>query len=174
MQPWSGASSDAPRRRRIRVPFRRARPVAARIGWPESEAEANRGFSADAGEREALDGEAQDELVVRHVERGGRQTLLLSGALSLDSVETLESAIRELDPQTTSAVTLDLRELVFIDSSGLWGVTTVRKWCTQAMIEFSIIPGPESVQNVFELTGLIDLLPFEPDRPADRGPTHWE
>ena len=101
------------------MPFRRARPVAARIGWPEVEVEANRGFSADAGEREALDGEAQDELVVRHVERGGRQTLLLSGELSLDSVETLESAMRELDPQTTSAVTLDLRELVFIDSSGL-------------------------------------------------------
>jgi anti-anti-sigma factor len=174
MQPWSGADSDVPRRRRIRVPFRRARPVAARIGWPEVEAEANRAFSADAGEREALDGEAQDELVVRHVERGGRQTLLLSGALSLDSVETLESAMRELDPQTTSAVTLDLRELLFIDSSGLWGITTVRKWCRQAMIEFSIIPGPESVQNVFELTGLIDLLPFETNRPADGGPTHWE
>lgn len=156
----------------MRVPFRRARRPAARTEWPE--ADANLDFSADASERDALEAEPQDELVVRHVERGGRQTLLLSGALSLDSVGTLESAMRALHPETTNAVTLDLRGLVFIDSSGLWGITTVRKWCTQAMIEFSIIPGPESVQNVFELTGLIDLLPFETNRPADAGPTHWE
>jgi anti-anti-sigma factor len=172
MHPASGADSETPRRRRIRVPFRRARRSAAGAG--RTDTDAYRGFSAETSEREALEREPQDELVVRHVERAGRQTLLLSGALSLDSVETLESAIRELHPETTSAVTLDLRELVFIDSSGLWGITTVRKWCTQARIEFSIIPGPESVQNVFELTGLIDLLPFEKSRPANSGPTHWE
>jgi anti-anti-sigma factor len=156
----------------MRVPFRRARRPAVPTGWPG--ADANRGLWPDPSEREALEREPRDELVVRHLERGGRHTLLLSGELSLDSVETLESAVRTLNPETMSAVTLDLRGLVFIDSSGLWGITTVRKWCTQAMIEFSIIPGPESVQTVFELTGLIDLLPFESDSKADGGPIHWE
>jgi anti-anti-sigma factor len=173
MQPRFAADTDAPRRRRIRVPFRRVGPPAEQARSPQ--ADASRGSPVGAsGAREAIEDEPPDELVVRYVERGGKQTLLLSGALSLDSVQTLESAVRELQRETTTAVTLDLRGLDFIDSSGLWGITTVRKWCTQAMIEFSIIPGPESVQNVFELTGLIDLLPFETGGAPDRRPTSWE
>jgi anti-anti-sigma factor len=153
------------------VPFRRARP-AVQTGWPE--ADAARGFSAVAShEREATDSSQPDELVVQHVERVGRQTLVLHGALSLDSVETLESALREIRPEGTKAVTLDLRGLVFIDSSGLWAVTSTHKWCRQRRIRFSIIPGGEAVQRVFELTGLSDLLPFERDkgdgRPSSRG-----
>jgi anti-anti-sigma factor len=157
----------------MRVPFRRARPAAKQTGWPQ--VDAARGFPVGvSGEREAVEDEAPDELAVQHVERGGRQTLLLSGALSLDSVQTLESAVRELRPETTTGITLDLRGLEFIDSSGLWAITTVRKWCTQAMIEFSIIPGPEPVQNVFELTGLSDLLPFETGGAPDGRPSSWE
>jgi anti-anti-sigma factor len=158
----------------MRMPFRRARPAAEQTEWPQADASRGSPVSAPV-EHEPIEREAApDELVVQRVERGGRQTLLLSGALSLDSVETLESAVRELPPETTAAITLDLRGLDFIDSSGLWGVTTVRKWCTQAMIEFSIIPGPESVHNVFELTGLSDLLPFETDGGRDRRPSSWE
>jgi anti-anti-sigma factor len=157
----------------MRVPFRRIRPAAKQTGWPQ--ADTSRGFPVGvSGERESIEDQAPDELAVQHVERGGRQTLLLTGALALDSVQTLEAAVRELRPEMTTAITLDLRGLEFIDSSGLWAITTVRKWCTQAMIGFSIIPGPEPVQNVFELTGLSDLLPFETSGAPDERPTSWE
>src|SRR5664280_1300789 len=98
--------------------------------------------------------------------RGSRHTLRLTGALDLNSLSEFEAAVSPLWPHST-AITLDLRELVFIDSSGLWGISAVAKWCARKPIEFSLIPGPRSVQSVFEMTGLSDILPFETGRTAD-------
>jgi hypothetical protein len=34
------------------------------------------------------------------------------------------------------------------------------RWCERQGRGFSLLPGPEPVQQVFEVTGLIDVLPF--------------
>jgi hypothetical protein len=44
----------------------------------------------------------------------------------------------------------------------------LQKWCAREAIGFMLIPGPESVHQVFELTGLSDVLPFARGCPADR------
>jgi anti-anti-sigma factor len=105
------------------------------------------------------DDRSHAELTVRNFGHEGRYTVSLTGALDLDSVGTLEAAIRRISDSAT-AIALDLTELTFIDSSGLWTITTLSKWCTRSGIVFSLIPGPASVQEVFELTGLSDSLPF--------------
>ena len=88
------------------------------------------------------------------------QLVALRGALDLDSVGLLEDVIARVWTPAITAMTIDLSELTFIDSCGLWTITTVNKWCTRGKVKLELIPGPESVHSVFELTGLSDVLPF--------------
>jgi anti-sigma B factor antagonist len=103
------------------------------------------------------------QLDVVDVGRDGLRRLVLTGALDTSSVPTLEDAISRCCAGETRAITLDLSRLTFIDSSGLWTITSARRWCERQGYGFSLIPGPEPVQQVFELTGLSDLLPFRSD-----------
>ena len=156
----------------MRIPgvslFRRARPSTAQS--PSRVLQAASDASDDfSPQREAGPGVARDVLGVEHLLAERRHTLVLTGELCLDSVRTLEAAVGALWSQPARAITIDLRELLMIDSSGLWAITTVRKECAKRAIEFSLIPGRESVHSVFEVTGLSALLPFQsagPDQPA--------
>jgi anti-sigma B factor antagonist len=105
------------------------------------------------------DDRSDAELTVRNFGHDGRHTVSLAGALDLDSVAAVEAAIHRISSSAT-AIALDLTGLTFIDSSGLWTITTLSKWCTRSGVTLSLIPGPTSVQEVFELTGLSDSLPF--------------
>jgi anti-anti-sigma factor len=55
---------------------------------------------------------------------------------------------------------LDLRELRFIDSTGLLAIRRMRELCADSGCELQLIPGPPAVQRLFELTGLLERLPF--------------
>jgi anti-anti-sigma factor len=96
---------------------------------------------------------------------GGRATISPSGELDGASVVQFEETVSEI-LATAHSVVLDLRGLTFIDSSGLWAVTLIHKTCRRRGISLRLIPGPEHVQSVFEVTGLYDLLPFVPPGPA--------
>jgi anti-sigma B factor antagonist len=93
----------------------------------------------------------------------GLCTLVLLGELDTRSVPTLEVAISRCCAGGARGITLDLSGLTFIDSSGLWTITSARRWCERQAYGFSLIPGPESVQRVFDITGLSDVLPFRKD-----------
>jgi anti-anti-sigma factor len=60
-----------------------------------------------------------------------------------------------------TALTLDLSATTFIDSSGLRAVLLGKELTDEQGHGFSIIPGPPKVQRLFELTALLDVLPFE-------------
>ncbi len=100
------------------------------------------------------------------IPRDGVNWLVLSGELDIRSIPTLEAAITHCYAGGATAITLDLSGLSFIDSAGLWTITAARRWCERQGYGFSLIPGPEQVQQVFEVTGLSDVLPFRDDRIA--------
>jgi anti-sigma B factor antagonist len=116
-----------------------------------------------------IDSAADDALELEEHHEDGRHTLVLIGALELRSVDALEAALSRLWSKRASAVTLDLRRVTFIDSSGLWAITSLQKLCAREGIGFILIPGPESVHQVFELTGLSDVLPFAREAPLTDG-----
>jgi anti-anti-sigma factor len=91
---------------------------------------------------------------------GGVHTLVLSGELDTRSAPTLETAVTRQFASGPGAISLDLRHLIFIDSSGLWTILAAMRWCERQGRGFSLVPGPDAVQQVFEVTGLIDVLPF--------------
>ncbi len=99
-------------------------------------------------------------LDLREHERDGERSLMLVGELDIASVPILHGAVERLHASTTCAVTIDLSELQFIDSTGLAAIVFAGKLCEQRGYRFSLIAGPPSVQRLFELTGLIEVLPF--------------
>jgi anti-anti-sigma factor len=82
-----------------------------------------------------------------------------AGDLDLDTVHRVEAALAELRDEGGESLVLDLRELTFMDSTGL---RLVIRWHTTARDEgfrFAIVPGPEVVQRVFRLTGMDAHVP---------------
>jgi anti-anti-sigma factor len=93
---------------------------------------------------------------------GQRYTLVLGGELDIASAASLHGAVARVRATgaATSAMTLDLSRLIFIDSTGLAEIILTGQLCDRDGYEFALIPGPRAVQRLFELTGLIDALPF--------------
>lgn len=94
--------------------------------------------------------------------------LLPIGELDEYAVDAFEDAVGGLVGRGRPIV-LDLDRLTFIDSCGLWSVSSVCSACRQRGIGIRLWPGPANVQKVFEVTGLYDLLPFTACRPAEAG-----
>jgi anti-anti-sigma factor len=98
-----------------------------------------------------------DELV-----DGQRYTLVLAGELDIASAVTLHGAVARAraNGAAISALTLDLSGLIFIDSTGLAEIILTGQLCDRDGYAFALVPGPRAVQRLFEVTGLIDALPF--------------
>jgi anti-anti-sigma factor len=97
---------------------------------------------------------------------GGRHTLVLSGELDLVSAGALEAMLLLLGSEGVSGVALDLSKLTFMDSTGLRAVLCAKQVAESHGYEFLVVPGPRNIQRLFELTGLLEVLPFE--KPAER------
>jgi anti-sigma B factor antagonist len=109
-------------------------------------------------------------LEVEDLGAGCDHVLALSGELDGDSVTTLEASIARCRLDGISSLTLDLSGLDFIDSAGLWTITQVNRWCEKQGQDFKLVPGSEPVRNIFEVTGLSDVLPFDGENPSERRP----
>jgi anti-anti-sigma factor len=82
------------------------------------------------------------------------------GELDLGTVPILDAQISELREAGFRRVCLDLRDLAFMDASGLH---LVLRWDAEARRDgfaFEMVPGPRAVQMVFEVSGVVARLPF--------------
>ncbi len=93
----------------------------------------------------------------------GQHTLVLAGELDMVSSAVLHAALERVCADATTAVVLDLSRLTFMDSTGIHAVRLTKELCAEHGCEFHLIPGPAQVQRVFEITGLLDRLPFRRD-----------
>jgi anti-sigma B factor antagonist len=80
------------------------------------------------------------------------------GELDLGSVDELRAALRRHDLVQCRAIVLDLSGVSFLDSSGLSLVVQEHQCCERDGSDFRLVPGPETVQRVFEMTGLAGRL----------------
>ncbi len=92
---------------------------------------------------------------------GAQHTLVLTGELDMAWSSVLDAAVRKVCTEQTETVALDLRKLTFMDSSGLRAVLLAQELCEQHGCEFLLIPGPPQIQRLFEVTGLLERLPFQ-------------
>jgi anti-anti-sigma factor len=95
------------------------------------------------------------------VERSGNAaTVAPWGELDIATVRVLEDRLDELRQIGCASVVLDLRQLEFIDSSGVHLALQQHALAQLEGHSFELIAGGRSVQRVFEILGLLDTLPF--------------
>jgi anti-sigma B factor antagonist len=99
---------------------------------------------------------------------GDRVSIALAGELDIDSAPALQQAIARLfAARRIATLTLDLSRLEFVDSTGLAAIVYASKLCERGDCELAVLRGPDTVQQVFALTGLLDQLPFRSAGRAD-------
>jgi anti-sigma B factor antagonist len=101
---------------------------------------------------------------------GRRHTLILRGELDMASAPALEGMLQELCEEGAQELLVDLSELTFMDSAGLNAILKSRTLCEEHLCDLGLIPGRRTVQRVFELTHLLDRLPFRGAGEAQRAP----
>lgn len=106
---------------------------------------------------------ADGTLVVRTAKNGDTHVVALCGELDLANAGTAESAL-EASLEAETPVVVDMRELEFIDSTGIaLLVAALGKGNDETRISFIPSAAP-AVKRVLELTGLAERLPLaEPD-----------
>jgi anti-anti-sigma factor len=94
-------------------------------------------------------------------ERGRVAVLILRGELDISGTASIEPEIDRLAGEPdVEAVALDLRELEFMDSSGLRLVVLANQRLRDAGRRLFLVRGPQSVQRVFEITRTAERLEF--------------
>ncbi|MGZ8631793.1 MAG: STAS domain-containing protein [Actinomycetota bacterium] len=90
----------------------------------------------------------------------GRAVVAANGQLDLSTTPALERAIGDAIDGTSGALTLDLRGLRFIDSTGLRLVLITDARMRDLGRPFRVTEGPDQVHHIFELAVLKDRLAF--------------
>ncbi len=93
----------------------------------------------------------------------GHVRVRLEGELDLATVAAAEEAIARARRETPGPLRIDLSEITFLDSSGLRLMLRIHNLCEADGCALSITPGPRGVQRVFELAGVLEMLPFASD-----------
>ena len=91
----------------------------------------------------------------------GRASLItVSGELDLASSAALEEELVRVAESDSEQVILDLRELEFMDSTGLSTLVKAHQRAQEAGQRFGLVRGPQQVQRLLSLTGVAERLPF--------------
>ena len=84
-----------------------------------------------------------------------------TGELDIATLPLLDNALRDLRDVGFTTLVVNLRGVTFIDSQG---IQLLLRWTTTAAGSghaFRLVPGPERVQMVFAMTGVLEQFDFE-------------
>jgi anti-sigma B factor antagonist len=84
----------------------------------------------------------------------------VAGELDLDSSERLRDAASEAIDAGASELTVDLRGLTFMDSSGLRTLVELDRRATRAGVTLRLVRPPPPAAKVLEMTGTDRRLPL--------------
>jgi anti-sigma B factor antagonist len=100
------------------------------------------------------------EFAVAEDREAGVLTLRPAGELDIASAPRLERALSDRRPG--DRVVLDLADLEFLDSTGLRVIVHAVEAARTHGWELTLRQGPPPVRRVFEISGVLGALPFEP------------
>jgi anti-sigma B factor antagonist len=84
--------------------------------------------------------------------------IAVSGELGIASAPELEQALDQIRPELTKLVIVDLRELEFMDSTGLSIIVRAHQRLSESNCELTLIKGQPQVQRLLDLTGVADRV----------------
>jgi anti-sigma B factor antagonist len=86
--------------------------------------------------------------------------LVLGGELDMNARFQAERALDELLGEPVEQLVVDLREVTFLDSTGMGLILEIHERARLEGFRLRLLRGPDEVQRVFELAGVADVLPF--------------
>jgi anti-sigma B factor antagonist len=97
---------------------------------------------------------------VRSERDGVLHTLSVHGELDLATADELERELVRVEGTDALSIVLNLSALTFIDFTGVRLLISAQARSRADSNRLTLLRGPSSVQRVFELTGVLDILPF--------------
>lgn len=91
---------------------------------------------------------------------GRAAVIALRGELDMAGAAALEA---ELDGLNGDALVIDLRDVTFMDSSGLRVLVVASQRAQDDGRRFALVPGAAQVMRVFEITRMLERLDFVDD-----------
>lgn len=82
------------------------------------------------------------------------------GEVDIATAPRLDLKLRELRDSGFDHLVVDLRKVVFLDSSGLRILLAWDDTARNEGLDFELVPGPAPVQRLFDVTGVRDRLRF--------------
>jgi anti-sigma B factor antagonist len=105
------------------------------------------------------DTQPQVGLELRESARDGWRTLALAGEPDLATAARFKEVIRRICADGAPGLLLDLRELSFLDSTGLRVLFDSRALCEEHSCRLLRTRGRPHIERLFELTGSASILP---------------
>jgi len=102
----------------------------------------------------------EQTLTIRAFEEPARHVLVLDGELDIAGAPAFEAAAARLRELGAVEILVDISDVGFIDSIGVRSILTVKAACARDRCEFTMTHGSEHGERIFELTRLLDHLPF--------------
>jgi anti-anti-sigma factor len=80
--------------------------------------------------------------------------IVLRGELDLEHAYSFDEELKRVEALGPECICLDLRELTFLDSTGLSRLVAARRRAMKAGRRLVLVRGPAAVQRVFQLTAV--------------------
>jgi anti-anti-sigma factor len=107
-----------------------------------------------------------DEFSVDQHNHGSAAVVVVTGELDLRTSPQLEERLTRAFDAGAELVILDLRQIEFMDSTGLRVLLTAHQRAHETGRRFALVRGADQVERVLTLTGVRDLLTVV-DAPED-------
>jgi anti-sigma B factor antagonist len=92
---------------------------------------------------------------------GDRSTVLCEGDLDIVTADDVKRQLAAAVETGSGKITLDLRDVGFVDSSGLGALVAVHHYAEAKGAQLVVRSAPDHVRDLFSLTRLDDLLTVE-------------
>jgi len=101
-----------------------------------------------------LDPDLQPPFALTIARHGSHTVVSLRGELDIAAEGELAAGLGLVLAPPTRVLTLDLRELSFLDSTGLRALIHLRSRCEHHGCRLLLIPGGPTIQRAFDVSGL--------------------
>lgn len=91
----------------------------------------------------------------------------LEGEIDLSTVPDAERKIADAEASAPGRLVIDLRDVTFMDSSGLRALLTAHRRAEEAGRGFALVRGSDTVTRLLDVTGLSERLEVLDEPPAE-------
>jgi anti-anti-sigma factor len=104
-------------------------------------------------------------LTVQHLD-GGALHVAVHGAFDLQAAYEFDDAVRRIEDSGSPCVIVDLRDVHFLDSTGLARLVALRRRCRRDRRRLVLVRGRRAVHQLFAVAGVADQFEIVADPSA--------